>query len=346
MRGIGRVKRWGTYYATKALKRTIILLYHRIAELPSDPQKLCVTPKNFNEHLSVIRHKFLPISLDKASRNLKDGRVTSGGVVITFDDGYADNLYHAKPILEKHDVPATVFVVSDWINSQREFFWDDFGRIFLSTIDLPDVLEIEIGRKKNVWNFTNSFRIDSAKMTAASSDSWNVESANDPTTRHTAYREFCSIVRNLNASKREDIVVAIANWSGVGRDGRPNHRTLTEAELTKLCNGGLIQVGSHTKSHVRLSQLSEKDQGIEILESKNSLEELLGHSVQSFSYPYGSRADYNYTSVTLAQKAGYVCAVSNFSGHVHRFSSLYQLPRFIVRDWDGDEFERRLSQWW
>jgi peptidoglycan/xylan/chitin deacetylase (PgdA/CDA1 family) len=101
--------------------RTLVLAYHRVAELERDPFGLAVSPLHFAEHLEVVAAYGRPIPF----RNIQSERVQHGSICITFDDGYADNLYNARPLLEKRDMPATVFVVAGQMGSSEEFWWDE-----------------------------------------------------------------------------------------------------------------------------------------------------------------------------------------------------------------------------
>ena len=105
----------------------LALLYHRVTELPLDPQLLCVSPKHFGEHLDVLATEFQPLSLLEFIERLGCGRLPSRAVVVTFDDGYEDNLSNAKPILDRYGVPATVFVTTGYMGENREFWWDDWN---------------------------------------------------------------------------------------------------------------------------------------------------------------------------------------------------------------------------
>jgi peptidoglycan/xylan/chitin deacetylase (PgdA/CDA1 family) len=83
----------------------------------------------------------------------------------------------------------------------------------------------------------------------------------------------------------------------------------------------------------------------EILKSKARLEEILGHSTASFAYPFGGRRHYTEETVIAVRRAGFEWACSNFAGIVRSGTDRWQLPRFLVRDWDGDEFARNLKGW-
>ena len=96
----------------------IVLCYHKVAELDPDPHELAVSPKNFSEQIKYISENFPVKRFDECW----DHRELS--FVITFDDGYADNLYNALPVLQKFNVPATIFVTPGFTDSDREFPWD------------------------------------------------------------------------------------------------------------------------------------------------------------------------------------------------------------------------------
>lgn len=104
---------------------TLVLLYHRVADLPSDPWSLAVTPRHFAEHLEVLCAMARPVPLREAA----EGRAPRRAVAVTFDDGYSDNLYAARPLLERRGVPATVFVTTGGLDDGRELWWDELERI-------------------------------------------------------------------------------------------------------------------------------------------------------------------------------------------------------------------------
>ncbi len=92
--------------------RPIILMYHRVVDLPADPQLLAVGRAHFAEQLEVLRERFRPASLNDIRLQLADGRLDRRTVVVTIDDGYADNLLNARPLLERFEVPATIFIAT------------------------------------------------------------------------------------------------------------------------------------------------------------------------------------------------------------------------------------------
>lgn len=101
-----------------------ILLYHRIAEAEHDPHLLCVNPDNFRTQIKFLKENFKIIPLIKLVLDIRAGKVDKDAVVITFDDGYADNLHYALPILEEFKVPATIFLTASYPDQNKTFYWD------------------------------------------------------------------------------------------------------------------------------------------------------------------------------------------------------------------------------
>src|SRR5438552_16503265 len=123
----------------------LILLYHRVTTLQTDPQLLAVTPENFEAQVELLQRFARPMPLADLVRAARAGEDLRGAVALTFDDGYADNLLQAKPILRRHNVPATVFVATAGVDNTAEFFWDELDRIFLQPGELPQRLDLRIG---------------------------------------------------------------------------------------------------------------------------------------------------------------------------------------------------------
>ena len=141
------LRRYGRRVANTLLPGALILNYHRVAEPGLDPWELRVSPRHFDEHLDVVRRLGRPTQLSQLTEMLRDGKPMKGAVAITFDDGYFDNYENARPLLEKHGIPATIFVVSGSIGSERGFWWDELAALLLRPGCLPSVLELSIHGK-------------------------------------------------------------------------------------------------------------------------------------------------------------------------------------------------------
>ncbi len=112
--------------------RVLVLGYHRVSTAP-DPYGLSVSPSHFAEHVEVIRRAGAATSLKLCDPGSVRELYRAESICVTFDDGYADNLHVAKPILEKHGIPATVFVATGLVDSGREFWWDELAHLLPGT---------------------------------------------------------------------------------------------------------------------------------------------------------------------------------------------------------------------
>lgn len=292
--------------------RGLVLLYHRVVTIESDPQWLAVAPERFSAQMEILAREFRPMPLREMLEAARKGRLPKRAVSVTFDDGYADNLHLAKPILEKFEVPATVFVATGMIGQAREFWWDELGALLL---DDPR------------------------------SAHWHVLQPGSDTPSQATYRESCGRIRTMPVEAREAMLDEIAATIGTLRSGRESHRVMTADELRLLAQDGLVEVGAHTVNHPVLSSLDPASQQEELSGSKRQLEEIIGRPVPTFSYPFGTTDDYNAASVAAAREAGFECGCSNFEGPVNARVNPFEVPRYLVRDWSGDEFKRRLEEW-
>ena len=321
----------------------LILLYHRIADLPSDPQLLSVTPEHFTKHLEILRKIARPMELREMVRALQENNLPRRAVAVTFDDGYADNLHNAKPLLERFDVPATVYVSSGFVGASREFFPDELERLFLQPSTLPQKLCLTIKGNTHQWDLGEGahYSADAYRRNCG----WHVLKTENPTPRHKVYRSLCDLLYTLPECEQQAAIETLMVWAGTESVCRPTHRVLTPDEICHLTKDGLVEVGSHTVTHPVLSALPVAAQRDEIQRSKVYLEGILGHPVTSFAFPYGTRSDYTAETVDIVREAGYQNACSNFEGLVQQGTDPWQLPRFLVRNWDGEEFGRYLMKW-
>ena len=259
--------------------------------------------------------------------------------VITFDDGYADNLHNAKPLLERYDIPATVFVVTEYIDQGREFWWDELERLLLQPGTLPESLCLHINGRSFQWLLGESGYYSDSDYERYRG--WRA-GPNGPTTRHVLYYAVWKVLSSLHDDERRRLLDQIVAWSGNELACRPTHRQVSSAEVGALGQGKLIEVGSHTATHPLLSTLPAASQRDEILRSKAKLEKMLGISVRSFAYPHG---DFNEDTVRIVREAGFTCACSSLVDMVHPRTDRFQLPRMVVQNWDGEEFSKQLSKW-
>ena len=314
-------------------------MYHRVASLELDPWALCVTAQHFAEHLEVLKKEARPISLKQLVQAHRQGQIPDRAVAVTFDDGYADNLYSAKPLLELYDIPATVFVASGYVGHQHEFWWDELERILLQPGMLPEILTLGINGKTYQWELGEAAEYSEDNYLRYCG--WTVDWQEAPSLRQSLYFSLHQLVQPLPEAERREVINNLRAWSGVKLAGRPTHHALSREELLTLSRGKLIEVGSHTVTHPFLAALPKSSQLDEIRHSKSFLEESIGQPVKNFAYPYGVYAK---ETVKIVQKVGFDSACATIADSVWRGTHRFQLPRVGVENHDGEAFAGWLSQ--
>lgn len=317
--------RIGPHAQRRHRPRLWILMYHRI--LPKDDPRanleepgMLVTPDTFRKHLEWAGSYFDFIRLHDWVERIASGRgVPPRACVITFDDGWLDNYQFAYPILQDAGIPATIFVVSDMIGTDKMFWPNRLSRLLLHAGPRAD-REPSLEWLRRIADRELSAGSDAASRAAIIAACKRY----DDRTIH-QYLSLAEGELRLN----EESERALMNWQ----------------ELDELQNSGLVDIGSHTKNHYRLNaSLSRELIEAEIVESKACLEQRLGRDVELFCYPNG---DYDDVVAELVRHH-YAAAVTTTRGINDRHSTLSALSRIGVHESISSSragFLARLSGW-
>lgn len=306
----------------------MILLYHRIADEPVDPWGLAVSPAHFEEHLRVLSHARHPLPLVEFVRGLQEGNLPPNAVTVTFDDGYVDNLIYGRPRLAAADVPATVFLATGYLNSSREFWWDELVSLLVLG-DGPKNFEL-IVRGQSV-----QFEIGDNPPTHQDSNAF----AASLNMRHAALMTVWNVLRHLEDGDREVAMrILRANFAVTDRHELPR-RGMTSEEVKALVADQLVTIGAHTVTHPSLPSLESDDCRREITESKLTCEALIGAPVSAFAYPYG---DFDANVREEVRSAGFAVACSTQRRPAVAKFDGFALPRFYVPNVGADAFEKAL----
>jgi peptidoglycan/xylan/chitin deacetylase (PgdA/CDA1 family) len=295
-----------------ARARLSILMYHRVLPAP-DALTGDIDAATFDAHMRALRAYFNVLPLDEAVDRLADGRLPGRAAAVTFDDGYADNLHVALPILRKHGVHATFFIASGFL---------DGGRMFNDT-----VIEAVRRLERPVLD-----------LPAAGLAGVPVGSIEE---KRASLGRVLTAVKYLEPAQRAEAAAQIAHAAGAPL---PDNLMMTSGELKALAATGM-GIGGHTVHHPILTRIPLAQARDEIEANRDALQALCGRRITLFAYPNGVPGqDYGAEHVALARQAGYRAAVSTSWGASSSASDIFQLARFTPWDRAPRRFALRLLQ--
>jgi peptidoglycan/xylan/chitin deacetylase (PgdA/CDA1 family) len=264
-----------------------------------------VSTPEFEAQLDYLAKWFTPISAADLIATMTEGKpLPRNPVLVTFDDGYRNNVTHAVPILRKKGIPAVFHLATDYIGSRR-ILWTD--EIVLRVLDWPEsVLITPVGRfslpSVDVWSerFEIAWRIGQACKRIP------VEVRN----------EFLATLRLHTPPSPSHYDSEV-------------HDFMTWAEASKLAGQG-FELGSHTRSHPILTGLPRETLEAELRESREIIEKQTGSCCTVVAYPNGARDDYSRLVMDEAQRAGYAIAFSVEDRRAGPTSPRFAIPRLAI----------------
>ncbi|MFC1684780.1 polysaccharide deacetylase family protein [Pseudomonadota bacterium] len=289
--------------------RLNILIYHRVLNQPDPLRPNEVDIQRFNKHMKWVKRCFNVLDLSKAVELMHMHQLPPRSLSITFDDGYKDNYTNALPILKAHQLKATVFVSTAFLNSGA--MWNDIVIESFRNVesDVIDMTQYGLG----VYDLIDE--------------------------RNGSLNRLLTDLKYLSFDQRAKIVGDIP---GLFSTKTPLDLMMNDDEVKAMSSQG-ITIGAHTVNHPILSKIEPNSAEHEILGSKNYLEELLDKPVDMFAYPNGKPGiDYCDEHVQMVKRMGFKAAVSTAWGVASDMSDRYQLPRFTPWDRNALKYIGRL----
>lgn len=236
------------------------------------------------------------VSLQEAVRRLST-RQTGPFAAFTFDDGYADNLTHALPIMQRFGAPFTVYVTTGMVTRQMDAWWFGLAALIRSQkrIELPD-----LGRRFECADLASKKRTFRA-----------IESA--------IHQDF-SVLPHVRAAIQE---------SNIDCSALIDREALTEQQLRCLAQHELVTIGGHTTTHRNLAQAPADAVQREMAANRKYLQDTTGKPVEHFAYPFGHPGACGEREAEIARNVGFRTATTTrpgalFPEHAHH---LHALPR-------------------
>ncbi len=254
-------------FLQKTNKTPRVIFYHGV----SSALPISVAPENihleeFEYQLKYLSRNYNVIGIEEFEDRFKAHSFVGDEILITFDDGYANNLYEAVPLLHKYEIPATMFVSTEH-SETGSFYPTSVSRILINEYVSIAPLRLEsIGR---------TFRLFTQKD------------------RNDAIQDINSFIKTSSLDKTRQIVEDLKTHFSEKelirlREKYKSLRPLRLSELKSLSQAKGITIGSHCDYHI----CCHEGQDVHVIkqqltQSKIKLEELIGKSCKYLAYPNG-----------------------------------------------------------
>lgn len=291
-------------------EKAFVLMYHRVLR-PYDLSGLYIQPgmyvtaESFEKQMVFLKKRYRFLFLEDLIGKIKKGDDIGGCCAITFDDGWRDNFLNAFPILKKYQIPATIFLATSFIGTNRLFWPEEVVSYLDGKSWLTEVL-------KDSPPCVAKFRRQIEKSRSEG--------------RETFLNQVIEVLKKYLPEEREAILESFRK-KGRAQDILPQMMTWEDAGA--MGDSGLVAFGAHTVGHEILDQLCCVDARNEILRSREEIRRRLGGEASIFAYPNGN---FNETVKRILQEGDFVGAVTTKKGFLSRDTPLLEIPRIGIHE--------------
>ena len=331
---ISRIKKFLRSKEPKA----IVLMYHRIYNVKTDPWQLAVSPNNFETQIKALKNNFHVLPISDLVEQFKGGKIKPNTIYITFDDAYRDNYLNAKPLLEKYNCPATFFIPTHFVGKHELFWWDELESIFLHALNLPTNLTLSIDDKTYTFDIKGEPLSEEIRL---KQQSW-VWPDPPPTNRCKIYLELWELLQPLSFTKISGILDVVRKWADHTPSQGPIDYPMNHAELDNLAKNKLFGLGIHTMTHPALAYHSPEFQSSEITGSKDFLADMGYPQINAIAYPYGNHND---ETLSVVRQNSIPLGFTTQEAVITRNSAPLRLGRIQVTNCNGTTLTEKLKRY-
>lgn len=308
------IRRVGRSFASEWLTRVgigrrIVLCYHDLCEPDDFTSWLRVEVGRFDEHLEALLElgSFVTPSTFEQSNTQPCDRLQ---FLLTFDDGYRNNLCLAADVLAKRDVPAVFFVSTHHLMTGEPFWFDRVvTRVQVARLERLDLSRF--GLQEYVFHETDGAR------------RWDDIQRLLTDLKRLGNPDEAAVARVLTFLDSE--------YGSIAEPYDERLRPIAVTELQQLASRPQMFFGSHGHRHEILTRLTGDDLAENLSTSKRLLEQSLNRSIEDLAYPNG---DHDFRVVDACSKAGYRHGYVTVSSVVSRSQEPFTIPRLLVGGYD------------
>ncbi|MCI0665983.1 MAG: polysaccharide deacetylase family protein [Acidobacteria bacterium] len=280
-------------------RRVLILTYHRFCSTGNNFDGRTMA-QAFSEQLEYLKRNYRIVQLSDLVESLSNTNPLPRSLAaVTIDDGYRDAYEIAFPLLRRHGVPATIYLVTEFIEG-RIWLWTDKMRFIANHAPAQEL------------NTTIEGKRLSLKLASKQS-------------RHSAAEIVNLALKEVDDEVKNETINHIARLLGVELPNTPpqEYAAISPQQALEMDRNG-VEIGSHTLTHPILTKISDDRLQREVRDSRAHLESLLKHPVSHFCYPNG---DYDQRVLREIVKSGYQSAVTTLDGLCDSGDGLFELRR-------------------
>ncbi len=248
-------------YQMLVKRNPVGFFYHAVSDVPMPHVEHLYRPLptvRFESALLYLHARYNFVSYPELHAHVYEGApLPPKAVHLSFDDGFVECYRVVRPLLKKYAIPCTFFVATDWIDNQKLFYRNKVS------LCIEAMTRLEPGALMATLTRLNT-ELELSLEDRAAFERWILAlvQADEP-----QIDQVCEILG-------VDTAAFLAN----------HHPFLTQEQIREMAAEGFT-IGSHTRSHPKLVQVSPEEMEAEIVESSRIIQTITGQEIVPFSFP-------------------------------------------------------------